>query len=247
MNPAESEKNSGIGNFLDKRRQSYHYVPSKVCCNSTKKVRGVTCLSIGKMPNAVIEEFCGWEMGVYYVSPSKYCCLAVPKKVVGETFGVSENFWYRKILSLREVGGYQDFPCKLFRLTIKTIHRGTLLSIRNFLLWNFLWIGGERGGGVNMIFFQESLFSYSNKNIRTGTLLSSKKFVLSKDYLEKSGGELFSRSCVGKMSHSIKKVRLWTFLRARKFWYRKISWIKEWGVITMFHPRFVVSQYQKNS
>ena len=45
--------------------------------------------------------------------PSKICCLTVPKNFVGETFCVSEKFWYRKMLGIRE-GGYHDFPSKLF-------------------------------------------------------------------------------------------------------------------------------------
>ena len=36
--------------------------------------------------------------------PSKLCCLTVPKNFVGET-RVSESFWYRKLLRIRERGG----------------------------------------------------------------------------------------------------------------------------------------------
>ena len=36
--------------------------------------------------------------------PLKIFCLRVPKKSVGELFCVSENFWHRKILWVRERG-----------------------------------------------------------------------------------------------------------------------------------------------
>ena len=37
---------------------------------------------------------------------SNFFCLTVPKKFVGESFSVSENFWYRKILWMRGGGGW---------------------------------------------------------------------------------------------------------------------------------------------
>ena len=49
----------------------------------------------------------------YNVFPSKIFGLTVPKKFVGEHFGVSENFEYRKILCFRE-GGYHVSPSKNF-------------------------------------------------------------------------------------------------------------------------------------
>ena len=40
--------------------------------------------------------------------PSKLCCLTVPKNFVGETW-VSESFWFRKMLRIRERGGITNF------------------------------------------------------------------------------------------------------------------------------------------
>ena len=55
----------------------------------------------------------------YHVFPLKIVCLSVPKNVVGEHFGVSENFWYRKRLRLREIEGeHDDFPSNIFCFTI---------------------------------------------------------------------------------------------------------------------------------
>ena len=48
----------------------------------------------------------------YHDFPSKLFCLTIPKNFVGEPFGVSENFWYRKILCFR--GLCHDFLSKFF-------------------------------------------------------------------------------------------------------------------------------------
>ena len=45
------------------------------------------------------------------------CFVSLPKNFVGEPFGVSENFWYRKSFWIRG-GEYQDFPSKIFCLTV---------------------------------------------------------------------------------------------------------------------------------
>ena len=63
-----------------------------------------------------IEKFQGEErerVG-HHDFPSKICCLTVPSNFVGETC-VSENFWYRKMLRIRERegGGITTF-CRTF-------------------------------------------------------------------------------------------------------------------------------------
>ena len=53
------------------------------------------------------------ERGGHHDLPSKICCLTVPSNFVGETC-VSENFWYRKMLRIRErEGGITTF-CRTF-------------------------------------------------------------------------------------------------------------------------------------
>jgi len=42
--------------------------------------------------------------------------VSVPKNIVGEPFCVSENLGFRKILCI--IGGYHDFPSKIFSLTV---------------------------------------------------------------------------------------------------------------------------------
>ena len=41
----------------------------------------------------------------YHFFPLNFFCLIVPKNFVGESFRVSENSWYRKILWIRGVEG----------------------------------------------------------------------------------------------------------------------------------------------
>ena len=53
------------------------------------------------------------ERGGQHDFPSKICCLTVPSNFVGETC-VSENFWYRKILRIRERGGGITTFCRNF-------------------------------------------------------------------------------------------------------------------------------------
>ena len=52
----------------------------------------------------------------YHDFPSKLFCLIIPKNFAREPFGVSENFWYRKILCFR--GLCHDFLSKFFCLTV---------------------------------------------------------------------------------------------------------------------------------
>ena len=66
----------------------------------------------------------------------KFFCLTVLKSFVGEPILVSENFWYRKFLSVRGGGGgreYHDFPSKIFCLTVPKIFEGERFSVS--LIW----------------------------------------------------------------------------------------------------------------
>ena len=54
--------------------------------------------------------------GGYHVFPSKTFCHTVPKNFVGEHFGVSKNFVYRKIICMRR--GYRKTPLKNFCVTV---------------------------------------------------------------------------------------------------------------------------------
>ena len=59
----------------------------------------------------------------YHNFPLKNFCLTVPKNFVGEPFCVSQNFWYRKTLWIREGRreGVSRFSVKNFCLTVPKI------------------------------------------------------------------------------------------------------------------------------
>ena len=50
----------------------------------------------------------------YHDYPLKNFCITVPKNFVEEPFCVSENFWYRKMLGIREGAGITIFCQKCF-------------------------------------------------------------------------------------------------------------------------------------
>ena len=58
--------------------------------------------------------------------PSKLCCLTVPKIFVGETC-VSESFWYRKMLRIRERGGITTFHRNFVVSQYRKISQGKLV------------------------------------------------------------------------------------------------------------------------
>ena len=64
----------------------------------------------------------------YHDFPSKLFCLTIPKNFVGEPFGVSENFWYRKVLCFRGLCHDFQFSVEIFLShSAENIRRRTLL------------------------------------------------------------------------------------------------------------------------
>ena len=84
--------------------------------------------------------------GGHHDFPSKICFPTVPSNFVGETC-VSENFWYRKMLRIRERegGGHHDFLSKFCRLTVQKIFVGETCVSESFWYRKMLRIR-ERGG-----------------------------------------------------------------------------------------------------
>ena len=56
------------------------------------------------------------------------------KNFVRKHFGVSENFWFRKLFLVREEGVCHDFFSKFLSHSTENIRRATLLFFRNFLV-----------------------------------------------------------------------------------------------------------------
>ena len=72
------------------------------------------------------------EKGGNHVFPSKIFGLTVPKNFVGEDFGVSENFGYRKFLCIRERGGITFLRRKLLSHRTEKLRWGTVRCFRKF-------------------------------------------------------------------------------------------------------------------
>ena len=76
--------------------------------------------------------------------PSKLCCLTVPKNFVGQ-FCVSEKFWYRKLLRIRERGGGGASRLSIENLlshNTEILRRGNLCFRKVLVSQNFM---DERG------------------------------------------------------------------------------------------------------
>ena len=73
-------------------------------------------------------------------------CFTVPKNFVEEPFWVSENFWYRKVLGIKEGTGITIFRQNCFCLTVPKISVGEwiLYCCNNFGYRKSL---DKRGGG----------------------------------------------------------------------------------------------------
>ena len=83
----------------------------------------------------------GREGGRYHDFLSESFCFTVPKKILGEPFGVSENFRHRNILCLR--GGYHDGLSETVCLTVpKNFVGEPFSSSEKFCYRNFSYIRG---------------------------------------------------------------------------------------------------------
>ena len=86
--------------------------------------------------------------------PSKICCLTVPKNFAGETC-VSENFWYRKMLRIREREGPSRLSIEtLLSHSTEKLRRGNL-CFRKLLVSHILWM---RRGAREYHDFQMEIF-----------------------------------------------------------------------------------------
>ena len=103
------------------------------------------------------------ERGGHHDFPSKICCLTVPKNFVGETC-VSESFWYRKILRIRERGGASRLSVEnsLSHSTEK-LRRGNL-CFRKFLVSKNVKDNREGGGASRLS--NENLLSHNTEKLR---------------------------------------------------------------------------------
>ena len=92
-------------------------------------------------------------------------------------------------------------------------------------------------------FFIENLLSHSTGKLRQGTLVCLTKFRASKKILHEGSSTIFCRPCLTVPKKFVGE----PFCVSENFWYRKNLWIRrgEGGSVTIFHRKFVVSQYRK--
>ena len=88
-------------------RRVSRFSVEKFLSHSAEKFRRGTLLCFRKflVPKNVRDK----RGGGYHDFLSKLFCLTVPKNFVEEPFCVSENFWYRKMLGIREGAGITTF------------------------------------------------------------------------------------------------------------------------------------------
>ena len=121
----------------------------------------------------------------------------MPKKFVGEHFGVSENFGYRKILCFRE-GGTTFLRRKLLSNSTKKFRCGTLRCLRKSrVLQNFMH---KKGTSLNSV---EKILSHSANKNRRRTLLCFRKTLVKKIFKKRRGED--SRFCRIFLSHRTEK------------------------------------------
>ena len=117
----------------------------------------------------------------YHDFSFKIFCLTVPKNFDGEHFGVSESFWYRKILCIRE-GGIRFLRRKFLSHSTEKFRWGTLRCFRKSrVLQNFMH---KKGISLNSF---EKLLSHSADKIRRRTLLCFETILVSKIFKQRRG------------------------------------------------------------
>ena len=120
--------------------------------------------------------------GGYHVSSSKNFCLTVPKNFVGEHFGVSEKFGYRKILCIREGGVSSFFVESFLSHSIEKFRWGTLRCFRKFRVsQKFMH---QKGISLNSV---ENFLFHSADKIRRRTFLCFERILVSKIFKQRRG------------------------------------------------------------
>ena len=123
------------------------------------------------------------ERGGNHDFPSKFCCLTVPSNFVGETC-VSENFWYRKMLRIRERerGGASRLSVEiLLSHSTENLRRGNLF-FRKFLVSKKVKDNRERGASR----LSNENLSHNTEKLRRGNLCF-RKVLVSQNFMDEKG------------------------------------------------------------
>ena len=120
----------------------------------------------------------------YHDFSFNFFCLTVPKNFVGEHFGVSENFGWRKFFCIRQ--GVSSFFVENFLShcadKIRRSRRTLLCFERILVSKSFKQRRGKLQG------FVENFYFTGPKKLRQGTILCFRKFLVGKIFLWIRGG-----------------------------------------------------------
>ena len=187
------------------------FLSRKLFVTQYQKFRWGTFRCIGKF--RVSKKFLHQRGRGYHISQSKTFCHTVPRNFVGEHFGVSESFGYRKILCIREGGAIPFLSRKLFVTQYQKMSLGNSSTNRELLGIEKLH-ASEREGVSH--FSIENFLSHSTK-ISLG-LTSVYREISGVEKISASEREGLSHFSVEKvLSHSTRKCRWGTLRCIRKF------------------------------
>ena len=179
------------------------------------------------------------QRGGYHVSPSKIFCHTVPKNFVGEHFGVSENFGYRKYICIRE-GGITFSVKNFLSHSTEKFRCGTLRCFRKFRVsQNFM----HQRGGYHVL-RQKLLVTQYRKISLWNTSVFQKISCIAKFYASERGVSRFSVE--NFLSHSTEKFCWGTLRCIRKFRVSKI-YMHQRGGYHVLRQKLFVTQYRKIS
>ena len=173
-------------NFMPKRGISRFSIENLLSHSTEKLRRGTLLICFWKCP--VAKKFMDKRGGIKIFRRS--FCLTVPKYFIGEHFGVSEKFFYRKLSCIGGGGGHHGFV-EFFlshRTETKSFVKEHFCFPEIFWYRKNLWIRG----GLSRFSF-EIFMSHSAENLRKGILLFLRKFLASKSFTDEKGGITFFR------------------------------------------------------
>ena len=144
------------------------------------------------------------ERGGHHEFPSKICCLTVPSNFVGEIC-VSENFWYRKMLRIRERERERASRFSVENLlshNTEKLRRGNL-CFRKVLVSKNVKDKRERGHHD----FPSKLCCLTVPKNFAGGNLCFRKFLVSKNVKDKRERGASRLSIENLLSHNTEKLR----------------------------------------
>ena len=163
----------------------------------------------------------------YHDFSFKIFCPTVPKNLVGEHLGASENFGYQKILCIRERGYHVSRVESFLSHSTEKFSWGTLRCFRKFRVsQNFMH---KKVISLDSV---EKFLSHSADKIRRRTLLCFERILVSKIF-KKRRGEASRFFRIFFISQDRKNFAREPFCVSENFWLGKSLWIRG-GSIKIF-------------